>query len=57
MLQKTFNLVKEQGGYGLFCVNGFMFSDKFVKIVSNIEIKLFCHCLVAFGFQRSLVDS
>jgi len=33
-----------------------MFGDKFVKIVSNFEIKLFYHCLVAFGFQRSLVD-
>jgi hypothetical protein len=33
-----------------------MFSDRFVKIVSNFEIKLFCHCLVAFELQRSLVD-
>jgi hypothetical protein len=50
MLQKTFNLVKEQGGYGLFCVRGFMFGDKFVKIVWNFEIKLFCHCLITFRF-------
>jgi hypothetical protein len=56
MLQKTFNLVKEWGGYGLFCVRGFMFGDRFIKIVSNFEIKLFCHCLVAFTFQRNLVD-
>jgi hypothetical protein len=56
MLQKTFNLVKDQRGYGLFCVKGFMFNDKFVKIVSYFEIKLFWHSLVAFGFQISLVD-
>jgi uncharacterized membrane protein len=56
MLQKTLNLVKEQGGYGLFCVRGFIFGVRFVKIVSNSEIKLFFHCLVAFGFQRNLVD-
>jgi hypothetical protein len=30
MLQKTFNLVKERRGYGLFCVKGFIFRDKFV---------------------------
>jgi len=56
MLQKTLNLVKERRWYGLFCVKGFMFGDRFVKIVSDFEIKLFCHCLIAFGFQRSLVD-
>jgi hypothetical protein len=56
MLQKTLNLVKEWGGYGLFCVRGFIFGDRFVKIVSNFEIKLFFHCLVSFGFQISLVD-
>jgi hypothetical protein len=56
MLQKTFNLVKERGGYGLFCVRGFMFSDRFVKIGSNFEIKLICYCLIVFGFQRNLVD-
>jgi hypothetical protein len=33
-----------------------MFGDKFVKIVSNFEIKLFFHYLVAFGFQKNLVD-
>jgi len=59
MLQKTFSLVKERGQYGLFCVRGFMFGNRFVKIFSNFEIKLFCHCLVAFGleniFFRSLV--
>jgi hypothetical protein len=33
-----------------------MFGDKFVKIVSNFELKLFCHYLVTFGFQRILVD-
>jgi hypothetical protein len=33
-----------------------MFSDRFVKVVLDFEIKLFCHCLVAFGFQRSVVD-
>ncbi len=48
MLQKTLNLVKERGGYGLLCVRGFIFGDRFVKIVSNFEIKLFFHCLVAF---------
>jgi hypothetical protein len=56
MLQKTLNLVKEQGGIGLFCVKGFMFVDRFVKIISDFEIKFFLHCLVVFGFQRSLVD-
>jgi hypothetical protein len=56
MLQKTLNSVKERGGYGLFCVSGFMLSDRFVKIILNFEIKLFCHCLITFGFQRSLVD-
>jgi hypothetical protein len=56
MLQKTLNLVKERGGYGLLCVTGFMFGDRFVEIVSDFEIKLFCHCFVAFGFQGSLVD-
>ncbi len=55
MLQKTLNLVKKQGGYGLFNVRGFMFGDRFVKIVSNFEIKLFFHCLIAFGFQNNLV--
>jgi hypothetical protein len=25
-------------------------------IVSNVEIKLFSHCFVAFGIQRSLVN-
>jgi hypothetical protein len=54
MLQKTLNLVKEQGGYGLFCVRGFIFGDRFVKIVSNFEIKFFF--IVAFEFQKSLVD-
>ncbi len=33
-----------------------MFCDRFVKIVLGFEIKLYCHCLDAFGFQRSLVD-
>jgi hypothetical protein len=33
-----------------------MFGDKFVKIVSDFEIKLFFHCLVTFGFQKILVD-
>jgi hypothetical protein len=33
-----------------------MFGDRFVKIVSNFEINFFCHCLVTFEFQRSLVD-
>jgi hypothetical protein len=56
MLQKTLNLVKERGGYALFYVRGFMFGDKFVKIVSNFEIKLFYHSLVTFGFQKILVD-
>jgi len=56
MLQKTLNLVKEWGGYELFCVRGFMFGDRFVKIVSDFEIKLFCHYLVAFGFLKSLID-
>jgi hypothetical protein len=56
MLQKTFNLVKEWGGYGLFFVRELMFGDRFIKIVSNFEIKLFCHCLAAFTFQVSLVD-
>jgi hypothetical protein len=56
MLQKTLNLVKEQGGYGLFCVKGFMFGDRFVKVDLDFEIKLFCHFLVAFRFQGSLLD-
>jgi hypothetical protein len=56
MLQKTLNLVKERRGYALFYVRGFMFGDRFVKIVSNFEIKLFYHSLVTFGFQRILVD-
>jgi hypothetical protein len=56
MQEKTLNLLKEQRRYGLFCVRGFMFGDRFVKIVSDFEIKLFCHCLVAFEFQRNLVD-
>jgi len=56
MLEKTLNLVKKRGGYGLFNVREFMFGDKFVKIVSNFEIKFFCNCLVAFGFQKNLVD-
>jgi hypothetical protein len=56
MLQKTLNLVKEQRGYGLFCVKGFMFGDRFVKIIWNFEIKLFFHYLFAFGFQRSFVE-
>jgi hypothetical protein len=56
MLRKTLNLVKEQRRYGLFFVRGFIFGDKFVKIVSNFEIKCFIHCLIAFVFQRSLVD-
>jgi hypothetical protein len=55
MLQKTLNLVKKRDGYGLFNVRGFMFGDRFVKIVSNFEIKLFFHCLIAFGFQNNLV--
>jgi hypothetical protein len=33
-----------------------MFGDKFVKIISKSEIQLFFHCLVAFEFQRSVVD-
>ncbi len=33
-----------------------MFGDKFVKVVLEFEIKLFCHCLVAFGFERNVVD-
>jgi hypothetical protein len=33
-----------------------MFGDRFVKIVSNFEIKFFCHCLVTFEFQRSPDD-
>jgi hypothetical protein len=33
-----------------------MFGDRFVKIVLNFEINFFCHCLFAFGFQRSLID-
>jgi hypothetical protein len=41
MLQKTLNLVEERRGYGLFCVRGFMFGDKFVKIVSKFEIEFF----------------
>jgi hypothetical protein len=57
MLQKSLNLIIERGGYRLFFVKGFMFGDIFVKIVSNFEIKLFCHYLVAFGFQRSLIVS
>jgi len=48
--------VKKQGGYGLFCARGFMFGDEFVKIVLNFEIKLFCHCLVEFGFQRTIIN-
>jgi hypothetical protein len=56
MLQKTLNLVKERRKYGLFCVKGFMFGDKFVKIVLDFEIKLFCYCLITFGFQRGLVN-
>jgi hypothetical protein len=56
MLQKTLNLVKERGGYGLFCVREFMFGDRFVNIVSNFKIKSFCHYLVAFGFLKSLID-
>jgi hypothetical protein len=56
MLQKTLNLVKERRGYGLFCVRGFMFGDKFVKIVSSFEIKFFFHYLISFGFQKSLVN-
>jgi hypothetical protein len=54
MLQKTFNLVKKRRGYGLFCVRGFVFGDRFDKIVSNFEI--FFHYLITFGFQRTLVD-
>jgi hypothetical protein len=41
---------------GCFVYGGFMFGDRFVKIVSKFEIKLNCHCLVAFELQRSLVD-
>jgi hypothetical protein len=48
MLQKTLNLVKKQRGYGLFCVKGFMFGDRFVKIILNFEIKLFFHYLFTF---------
>jgi len=33
-----------------------MFGDTFVIIDLNFEIKLFFYCLVAFGFQRSLVN-
>jgi hypothetical protein len=33
-----------------------MFGDRFVKIISNFEIKLFHHCLIAFGLQKNLVD-
>jgi len=55
MLQKSLNLVKERRGYELFCVRGFIFGDRFIKIVSNFEINFFFHCLIAFGFQRSLV--
>jgi len=53
MLQKTFNLLKKQGGYGLSWARGFKFGDRFIKIVLNFEIKLFCHCLVAFGLEKN----
>jgi len=33
-----------------------MFGDRFVKIVLDLETNFFCHCLVAFGFQTSLID-
>jgi hypothetical protein len=33
-----------------------MFGDKFVKIVLNFEIILFCHYLIPFGFQINLVN-
>jgi hypothetical protein len=33
-----------------------MFSNRFVKVILGFEIKLFCHCLIAFGFQKSFVD-
>jgi hypothetical protein len=56
MLQKNIQFGQIMKIYGLFWAMGFMFSDRFVKIVSNFEIKLFCHCLVTFGFQRSFVD-
>jgi hypothetical protein len=56
MLQKILNLVKERKRYGLFCVRGFMFNDRFVEIVSDFEIELFCHCLVTFGFLKNIVD-
>ncbi len=56
MLQKKLNLFKEWGRYGLFYVKGFMFGDRFVKIVSDFEINFFRPCLVAFGSERSLVN-
>ncbi len=33
-----------------------MFGDRFVKVILGFEIKLFCHCLIAFGFQIFFVD-
>jgi len=57
MLQNIFNLVKEQKGCGLFCVRGFTFSDKFVRIVLDFDIKLFFHCLITFGFQKNFYRS
>ncbi len=55
LLYKTLNLVKKMKMWVVLC-RGFMFNDNFVKIVLNFEIKLFFHCLVTFGFQKSLLD-
>jgi hypothetical protein len=32
-----------------------MFSDRFIKIVSDFEIIFLGHCLVAFGFKEACI--
>ncbi len=57
MLQKILNLVKEGRGYGLFYARGFMFSDRFVKIVSNFELKVFSYIWISKESYRSLIGT
>jgi hypothetical protein len=62
MLQKTCKFVKEWRGYELFCVRGFMFGDKFVKIVLDSEIiiiilSLFSYIWISNKYCRSLVGT
>jgi hypothetical protein len=54
MLQKNFNLVKEQKVYGLFYVKGFMFGDRFIKIVSDFELNCFVNIFLHLHFKKIL---